>query len=239
MQQHDKDIFIELARRMGLEDAFPWADSRDFCEFVLRGAGLTFEQFEEKGLLQGEMRYRKYETEGFRTPSGKFEIASSILEAFGHDALPDFIEPPESPYSVPDVAEEYPLIAITGCKIEPFFHSEHRQLQSQRTKNPDPLVQIHTATAAALGIADGDWVWIESRRGRVRQRASVTQDIDPRVVSLQHAWWFPEREAPEYGWKESSANLLLDPTPADPIWGAESRKGFLCKVYGEKRTVAA
>jgi anaerobic selenocysteine-containing dehydrogenase len=232
----DKDIFIDLAKRMGMAEEFPWADSRGFCEFVLKDAGLTFEQFVEKGLLQGEMRYRKHETEGFPTPAGKFEIASSILEAFGHDALPDFIEPPESPYSVPEIAEEYPLIAITGCKIEPFFHSEHRQLASQRRKNPDPLVDIHPATAAALGVADGDWVWIESRRGRVRQRARVTPDIDPRVVSLQHAWWFPEREAPEYGWKESSANLLLDPTPADSIWGSESRKGFLCKVYAEQRT---
>jgi anaerobic selenocysteine-containing dehydrogenase len=187
-------------------------------------------------MLQGKMRYRKHEREGFRTPSGKFEIASSVLEQFGYDPLPSFTEPLESPYSTPEIAERYPLIAIAGCKVQPFFHSEYRQLESQRRRNPDPVVQIHPQAAAALGIAEGDWVWIESPRARIRQRAALTPDIHPQVVSIQHAWWFPERPPPEYGWKESSANLLVDPDPADRIWGAESWKGFLCRVYKDDPT---
>jgi thiosulfate reductase/polysulfide reductase chain A len=149
----------------------------------------------------------------------------------GFDPIPDYIEPPESPYSSPEMAEEYPLIAITGAKIEPFFHSELRQVASLRKKNPDPLVELNPETARELSIGQGDWVWIESPRGRIRQRAKLATGIDPRVVAIQHAWWFPEREPPEYGWKESSASLLLDPRPADPIWGSEPWKGFLCKVY--------
>jgi anaerobic selenocysteine-containing dehydrogenase len=230
----DKKILIELAKRMGMEDAFPWKDVRDYCDFVLRDTGLTFEQFKEVGILRGEMRYRKYETEGFTTPSRKFEIASTILEGMGYDPVPGFIEPPESPYSTPELAKEYPLIAITGCKVEPFFHSEYRQLESQRKRNPDPLLEIHPETAGELGIKDGDWVWIESPRHRIRQRAKLTPAVHPRVVSIQGAWWFPEKEPPEYGWKESSANLLVDPRPADPIWAAESWKAFLCKVFKEQ-----
>ena len=95
-------------------------------------------------------------------------------------------------------------------------------------------MEIHPDTAAKLGIDDGDWVWIESPRRRIRQRAKLTPGVDPRVVSLQHAWWFPEREPPEYGWKESSASLLLDPRPADPIWGSEPWKGFLCRIYKDE-----
>ncbi len=227
----DKKILIELARRVGLEAFFPWKDVRQWCDYVLEGSGLDFEAFKEIGLLRGEMQYRKHETDGFPTASGKFEIACSALEAMGHDALPNYFEPPESPYSTPDLAERYPLIAITGAKIEPFFHTELRQLPSQRKRNPDPLVELHPETAARLSIAEGDWVWIESPRGRIRQRARLTPGIAPRVVSIQHAWWFPEREPPEYGWKESSASLLLDPQPADAVWGSEPWKGFLCKVY--------
>jgi anaerobic selenocysteine-containing dehydrogenase len=227
----DKKIFLELAKRMGMEDAFPWKDVPDFCDYVLKDAGLTFEEFKDIGILKGDMRYRKYETEGFNTPSGKFEIASGILESFGYDALPSFIEPPESPYSAPDLAGEYPLIAITGCKIEPFFHTEYRQLESQRKKNPDPLVEIHPDTAGRLGIEEGDWVWIESPRAKIRQRAHLNPGIHPSMASIQHAWWFPEKEPPEYGWKESSANLLPNPKAADPVWGSESWKGFLCKIH--------
>jgi anaerobic selenocysteine-containing dehydrogenase len=227
----DKKILIELAKRLGLEEFFPWKDVREWCDYVLEDTGLDFEAFKEVGLLQGEMRYRKHETEGFPTASGKFEIACSALESMGFDPIPNYVEPPESPYSTPDLAGEYPLIAITGAKIEPFFHTELRQIASLREKNPDPLVELHPDTARGLSIEEGDWVWIESPRGKIRQRAKLTAGIDPRVVSLQHAWWFPEREPPEYGWKESSASLLLDPRPADPIWASEPWKGFLCKVY--------
>ncbi len=227
----DKKILFELARRVGLEEFFPWKDVREWCDSVLEGAGIDLESFKEIGLLQGEMRYRKHETDGFPTASGKFEIACSALEVMGHDPVPDYLEPPESPYSTPDLSENYPLIAITGAKIEPFFHTELRQLASQRARNPDPLVELNPETAERLSIAEGDWVWIESPRGKIRQRARLTHGIDPRVVSIQHAWWFPEREPPEYGWKESSASLLLDPRPADPIWGSEPWKGFLCRVY--------
>jgi anaerobic selenocysteine-containing dehydrogenase len=227
----DKKIFLELAKRMGLEECFPWKDVKDFCNFVLRDAGIDFDKFKEIGILRGEMRYRKYATEGFPTPSGKFEIAPALLEMEGYDALPTFVEPPESPYSTPDVAEGFPLIAITGANIEPFFHTEYRQIESQRKRNPDPLVEMHPETAAALGIENDDWVWIESPRAKIRQRAKVSADVHPRMVSIQHAWWFPEKEPPEYGWKEASANLLLDPTSADPVWDSESWKGFLCRVY--------
>ncbi len=227
----DKKIFLELAKRLGMQKDFPWSDVREWLDFVLEGAGVDFEEFKRLGLLEGKMRYRKYETDGFPTPSGKFEIALPLVEMQGGDALPEFVEPPESPSSTPELAEEFPLIAMTGCKIEPFFHTEYRQIESQRKKNPDPLVEINPDTAAQLGIEDGDWVWIESPRGRIRQKAKLTPSIHPRMAAIQHAWWFPEKEPPEYGWKESSANLLVDPTPSDPIWASESWKGFLCKVY--------
>ncbi len=227
----DKKILIDLAKRLGLEADFPWKDVREWCDYVLEGTGLDFDAFSQIGLLQGEMRYRKHETAGFPTGSGKFEIASPALEAMGFDPVPDYVEPPESPYSTPGLAEQYPLVAITGAKIEPFFHSELRQVASLRKRNPDPLVEIHPETAGRLSIREGDWVWIESPRGRIRQRARLSPGIDPRVVSVQHAWWFPEREPPEYGWKESSASLLLDPRPADALWGSEPWKGFLCRVY--------
>ena len=227
----DKKILFELAKRLGLEDCFPWKDAREWCDFVLKDTGLDFEAFKKIGLLQGKMRYRKHETEGFPTPSGKFEIACSALESMGFDPVPDFVEPPESPYGTPELAREFPLIAVTGAKIEPFFHSELRQVASLRKRNPDPIVELNPDTARELSIEEGDWVWIESPRGRIRQRARLTAGLDPRVVSVQHAWWFPEREPPEYGWKESSASLLLDPHPADAIWGSEPWKGFLCKIY--------
>jgi anaerobic selenocysteine-containing dehydrogenase len=229
----DRDVIFEMAHRLGLHEAFPWKDSSEYLDWVLEDTGLNFERFCEKDILFGEMRYRKYETEGFQTPTGKFEISSSVMEAMGLSPMPLFREPPLSPVSTPKLAKEFPLILISGTKVRNFFHSEYRQIESLRQGNPDPLVEIHPDTASSLGIKEGDWVWIESPVARVKMKAKLFEGIRPDVVNAQHAWWFPEEKASEYGWKRSNVNLLYDHTHFDPENGSEPLKSYLCKVYKE------
>jgi anaerobic selenocysteine-containing dehydrogenase len=227
----DKQILFDLAHRMGMNDDFPWKDVREFCNWTLEDTDIDFEEFKKIGILAGKMRYRKYEQDGFDTPSGKVELRCSTLEKMGYDPLISYVEPPESPVSTPELYREYPLIVTTGGRILGYFCSEGRQIPSLRKLNPDPLVDIHPETARSLGIKNGDWVWIESRRGRIRQRARVTDGIDPRVVHVQHGWWFPEKGPPDYGFTESNANILTGNMPCDPHTGSESMRAFLGKVY--------
>ena len=228
----DKQIIIDLAHRLGMKDAFPWANVREYCDWVLKDSGITFEEFKKIGTLKGEMRYRKYEKEGFATPSRKVELRCSTLEKRGYDPLPYFVEPPESPYSTPELFKEYPLIITTGGRTEGYFISEGRQIKSLRKLMPDPLLEINSNTARRLGIVDGDWVWIESPRGgKIKQRARLTDGIHPSVVHAQHGWWFPEKGPPDYGFRESNANLLTGGMPYDPHTGSESWRSFLGKVY--------
>ncbi len=226
----DRDIIFDLAHRLGLHEAFPWKSSEAYLEWVLEDTGLSFEAFCERGILRGDMRYFKYKTDGFQTPSKKFEIYSSIMEHVGVFPLPIFREPPLSPVSTPETAKKYPLILMSGTKIRPFFHSELRQIDSLRRENPDPLVEIHPETAASLSIDEGDWVWVESPLTKVKMRAKLFDGISPDVVNAQHAWWFPEEEPPEHGWKRSNVNLLYGDYHFDPENGAEPIKCYLCKV---------
>lgn len=76
--------------------------------------------------------------------------------------------------------------AVAG-RIRCFFHSEHRQIPLLRRRHPDPLVEIHPETAEKLKIKDGDWIWIETARGRIKQKAKLTYGIDPRVARVEHA----------------------------------------------------
>lgn len=228
----DKQIMIELAKRLGLGEYFPWKNVKEYCNWILKDSGISFDRFKDLAIIKGPMRYRKYEEAGFDTPSRKFELYSSAMESIGYDPLPFFQEPPESPYSTPYLARQYPLIITTGAKIMPFFHSEGRQIKRLRRLNPDPLVEIHPLTAKELGIKDGDWVWIESPRGgRIRQKARLTDGIHPKVVSAQHGWWFPEEGPPEYGWKTSNVNLLTGGMPYDSSTGSEPWRSFLCRIY--------
>ena len=177
------------------------------------------------------LRYRKYEDGGFRTPTGRIELYATRLEAMGYDPLPYYQEPPESPLATPEVALEFPLVLTTGARIPFYFNSEHRQIALLRKAHPDPIAEIHPDTAAAAGIGKGDWIWIETRRGRIRQKARITDEIDPRVVHVEHGWWFPEEPGPEHGVWKSNANVLTcnDP-PYDPAMGTYQLRGLLCRI---------
>jgi thiosulfate reductase / polysulfide reductase chain A len=227
----DEEIFIELARKMNLPVG--QESLEEVLESQLRngGSGKTFAELAKTGFHKMPFRYEKYKEGGFKTPSGKIELYASRLEAMGYDPLPYYEEPPESPLSTPEVAKDFPLVLTTGARIPYFFNSEHRQLRRLRKAHPDPLVEIHPETAVPLGIRNGDWVWIETLRGKIQQRAKVTTDVDPKVVHVEHGWWFPEEEGPEHGVWKSNANLLTrNGPPYDPAMGTYHLRGLLCRI---------
>jgi anaerobic selenocysteine-containing dehydrogenase len=237
----DMEINLELGKRLNPE-AWPWENVHDMFSAMLKPLSMTFEEFRETVFVYDTFEYKKYEKGllrpdgkiGFDTPTRKVELYSTVLERCGLDGLPYFEEPPESPVSTPEVAREYPLVLITGARTWGFFHSEHRQIPLLRKMNPDPITEIHPQTASELGIRDGDWVFIESKYGRCRQRAKLNEGIHPKVVSSQHAWWFPEKPGSEpslFGVWESNINLLL---PSG--WTGRSGLGYpfknqMCRVY--------
>ena len=226
----DHKIFQELGKRMGQE----WWDTvEDALDYLLEPSGLTFEQFKEKGYLQGEMVYHKYKERGFSTPTRKLELLSTILEKWGRDPLPKYVEIPESPYSTPEVAKKYPYIFNAGLRTPTFFHSAGRMIPVLREIRPDPIAEVHPETAERHGIEDGQWIYIESPRGRIKQRAKLYDGIDPRVVTSEHGWWFPEIKDPGHGWEISNANILTDNAfeTCDPNMGATNVRVCLCNIY--------
>jgi anaerobic selenocysteine-containing dehydrogenase len=225
----DHKIFMELGKRMGQQ----WWDTvEDALDWLLEPSGLTWEEFKKVGYLHGEQKYYKYKEKGFRTPTGKVEMSSTILERWGRDPLPKYTELAESPVSTPDLAEKYPYILNSGLRTMTYFHSANRQIPWLREIRPDPLVELHPETAAKHGIQEGDWVWIESPRGRVKQRARLNTGIDPRVVAAEHGWWYPEVKTPDHGWDVSNINILTDNSPesTDPVMGATSLRVLLCNI---------
>lgn len=226
----DFEMFHELGKRVGQEE---WGENvEQDLDGILKPAGLTWQQVKDLPFLRGTVTYRKHEQKGFSTPTRKVEFSSTILQELGYDPLPTFKEVPESPVSRPDLLERYPYILITGARTPVFFHSEHRMIPWLRELHPDPIVELHPDTAQKHGIKEGDWVYIESPRGRIRQRAKLTTGIRPQVVAIQHGWWFPEVKTPDHGWKESNSNILTDNDPKglDAAMGASNLRVLLCRV---------
>ena len=229
----DRKIMNELAKRLGLGRYF-WNDVEESLDVRLKPAGCTFAELKKIGTIKASRVYRNYEKSGFNTPSGKAEIYSSLLEEWGHDPLPTYREPPETPRSAPELSEEYPLI-LTSCHSPFYYHSADRHLSTLRCLESEPCMEIHPKTAVQLGIRDGDLVYIETQRGRIQQRATITEGIDPRVVNVRYAWWFPEQGIETlHGWRESNINILTDSAPPyNPEVGSTNLRGILCRVYKE------
>jgi len=238
----DIRIFNEIGKRVAPQY---WFDSvEQILDYQLRKANIRWQEFKEMGTLArtgDEQPYYKYKTDlwkkggGFPTPTGKIEIYSTVLEDLGYDPLPDYIEPGESPSSTPELYSDYPLILSTGGRLPHYFHSQYRQNPWLRQIQPYPFLQVHPDTALKYDIEDGDWVWIETSRGRIRQKVKIFSGIDPRVVMAQGSWWYPEKPEPDHGMWISNANVITSNAPPyDPALGCTTTRALLCKIYKYK-----
>ena len=210
---------------MGYGSYYHWANEKEGIDYQLQPLGITVSDLEANpaGLFYGEPpRYRRYEQEGFRTPTGKVELYSHVMESFGYDPLPHYEEPIESHARARETAERYPLVLNAGRRVSVYTHSRHRTLPSLRKIEPEPVAELHPETAQEYGIGDGDMIAVESLRGSIKIKARVTEGIVPGAVNLLH------------GWEEANANVLTDHQNCDPILATPSLRAGLCRI---KKTV--
>jgi anaerobic selenocysteine-containing dehydrogenase len=241
----DVEINFELARRF--DPDFKWKTIRELFDDIIKPSGLTFEELQQKGWAfppdgHPSCPYRRHEKgllradkkPGFQTPSGRFELYSTLREDWRLEPLPHHEEPPFTPVSRPDLAKDYPLILSTGRRSPAFFHAEHRMIPWLREIEPDPVVEIHPDTAAERGIGNGEWVWVENWMGRAKFKAKVTLVVPPWMVMATHGWWFPEKPGAEptlYGVWESNINQLIPMNAQGKDGLGAPIKHLLCKIY--------
>jgi cysteine desulfurase NifS len=236
--RNDYLILSELAERLGYGEAYPRTEE-DLLRHVLEGSGFTLEDVRAAG---GEvqiptvmMQYKKWEKgllredgkPGFRTPTGKFEIGSTILEEHGYDELPVYSEPGEGPLAQPALAEKFPLVFNSGARIFADFRSQHHGVPELSKKAPVPQVTMNARDAKRRGIEAGDWVWVVTPRGKVRYQAKVTDHIVRGAIDANMGGGGPL--GPQ-AWHDCNVNELTDLDRYDPISGFPVYKALLCDV---------
>ncbi len=214
----------DLAHRSGFGDEFPWATLEDVLDHRLAPSGRTFEEFAREHLADAPPpRFRKYRRTGFATPSGKVELASSVLRDLGFDPLPYHrdAEPTD---------DEHPYRVFTGVREDPFFQTGQRNVGVLRRRSPTPRLFLHPDDAGREGLADDDWARLSTPHGSVVAQVLVQPSMRPGHVRVPHGWWYPElRGGSELAGAFISSDAVLcgdDAARRDAEQGTPNFKGF-------------
>lgn len=236
--RNDHLIMAGLADHLGYGYLFPQSEE-DMIRLALSGSGYSLEEVRELGgwvkIPTPMMEYKKWQKGGLRadgepgfdTPTGKFEIHSTILDEYGYEPLPKYVEPREGPLAAPDMAREYPLVFNSGARPQTDFRSQHHGIKGLVGDYPEPTVDINPHDAERRGIESGDLVEVRTARGAVPFRARVTADIMMGAVECVMGGGTPV--GPK-AWREWNVNELTELGNFDEISGFPVYKALLCDV---------
>ncbi|WP_065500847.1 molybdopterin-dependent oxidoreductase [Burkholderia stabilis] len=186
------EIFRGIAHSMGLDEPALYHSDEEVARAALRWDDPTldsdWETLKREGWLKLKLPDAPFANGGFRTPSGKCEFYSPRLEQMGMDPVPDYLPPFESAESAPELAARYPL-AMISPPARHFLNSTFVNVDSLRTTEGEPHLDMHPSDAEARGIAEGDVVRIFNDRGSMQALARVTDRARAGLVVGLSIWW--------------------------------------------------
>jgi len=224
----DVEIIYELAARLGLDDPLFKAGYEASVDWILEPSGITVTELKKHPggmFVPSPMKLpeKKYLKSGFRTPSGKMEFKSKVLEKYkgrpGFEALPVYRPPKYSKESTPELAGKYSFILNTGSRLPMYVHTRTFRLSWTKSLRPNhPAADINPSDAAGLGIKQDDAIRISTPKDEIVVRANLTQMVQPGVIHMYH------------GHSEADVNVLFESDYLDPLSGFPGFKSALCKV---------
>ncbi|MFO7839042.1 MAG: molybdopterin-dependent oxidoreductase [Desulfosalsimonadaceae bacterium] len=177
------EILQQLARRMGVGKYFPYTSVEELVRWQLEPTGFTLEDFRQKGFVAYTDKQIMWDRENgikFKTPSGKIEFVSSLLEDAGYASFPG-LEP------MPSLAGEDRLRLVVGrCAQHTHISTQNNLYLNELV--PENQLWISENVADKLGINNKDEVEVSSGQYTGRIRAMVTDTIHPECVFMLHGF---------------------------------------------------
>lgn len=217
-------ILKQIAERIGLGEFFPYQSMEDLVRWQLEGTGFHLEDFSEKGFVvytDKQILWDRNDGIPFKTPSGKIEFVSSLLEDAGFESFPAY-DP------VPGPPENQFRLTVGRCALH-----THVSTQNNRYLNeivPENRLWIHSEKAAHLGIKDGEWVEVSSDQGRGEIKAFVTDFIHPETVFMLHGFGHEAQSAFRSFQKGLNDSILME-NVSDMIGGSPALHHTFVRVH--------
>lgn len=238
----DYDVVIELARRLGHDEAFFGATIEAGWAHQLAPSGVTLGSLRENpgGLrvpvVQAFEKYAGYRPDGtvvgFATPSRRVEFFSTLLKTHGHDPFPNYVEAANS-----TLTETRPYM-LTTAKNGYFMHSQGRHQASLRRRSPDPCIDLSPSLAAHIDVSPGDWVRVETDHGIARLRVRLDASLHALLAVAEYGWWnacapLGRPGYPVVGAVTSNINAVFSDITRDPISGSVPFRAVACDIRRE------
>lgn len=156
---------------------------------------------------------------GYKTPTGKFELYSTIiadLHVPGLDPLPTYKE------SLNDAdPAQYPLTLVAGARLPNAIHSRTHDVPWLRSLRPEVMADVSLEDARALGLQRGDGIRIATTEGSITLKANPTARVSQGCVFLYH------------GYREADVNSIIPWGHNDPYSGFPGYRSCRCSVTKE------
>lgn len=217
------EIMKSLADRLGIGQYFPYHTLEELWAYQLQGTGISISDFDEKGyvsLSDEAIYWDRKDGIKLKTPSGKIEFVSSLLEKNGFPSFPAY-EP------VPAPPEGYFRLMIGRAAAHTHVSTQNNPLLNELV--PENVLWINTRQAAKLGIKNGQMVEVISSRGRDTIRAFVTDLIHPEAVFMLHGFGHKVPvQSRCYG--KGAMDALLQENITDMVGGSPALQGVYVTV---------
>jgi len=206
-------ILKQIGERIGIGKYFPFADMEELVKWQLEGTGFGIEDFAAKGFVaygKDQIFWNRHDGIKFKTPSGKIEFKSSLLEDAGFESFPAY-------ESVPKLPENQFRLVVGRIALHTHVSTQNNPYLNEIC--PENTLWINSQRAAGLGIKDGDIIEVSSKTGSGTIKAHVTDLIHPEAVFMLHGFGHQAGTASR-SFNKGLADGLIQGNVSDMIGGS-------------------
>ncbi|MCP4718516.1 MAG: molybdopterin-dependent oxidoreductase [Desulfobacteraceae bacterium] len=205
-------ILKKIGEKLGIGDYFPYETMEDLVDWQLEGTGFTMEDFEKKGFVAygPDKIFWDRDNIPFKTPSGKIEFKSSLLEDAGFESFPKYEAIP-----LPDDGKFRLVVGRSAIHT----HVSTQNVPYLNELESENVLWINTEKAGELGIKNNAIVEVASSVGKGQIKAFVTDLIHPEAVFMIHGYGHEAKRA-KRSFNKGLSDALIQENVYDKVGGS-------------------